>query len=250
MKPLFEDITFKINKDFRCFKQGQELKLQLMNFGVNYIVGPNGSGKSTLIHAIRAKKHSLADINRHDFDGMVPNDDKLFNTDELISVEGLDSYDEIFVLDSVDDDPLSFTNSATASGLVGGGGYSMLHLSKGQKAQAMQTKFLVKLQEVTGFTPADYRAGKTYDKNPLIIVDEIDEGLDIKNQVMFNKLLNNIASIYHATLICICHNFLCIGAGLGGMRYPVYDITQNKIVEIGEYIEAQTGLKLTIDKKQ
>lgn len=240
-----ETLKFNISDDFRCFKKGQEIDINLIKNGVNYIVGPNGSGKTTLMHAIRAERHDLAEYNKDLFDGMSNMEDSIM-TSSGITIEGLDKFDQIFVLDSVDDDPLSFTNSATASGYICGGGWEMAHLSKGQKALAMQSKFIKSLQNITKFSIADYKAGKKYDKHPLIIVDEVDEGLDIKMQSKFDIIVSNLATTYNATLICICHNFMCPACSLAGSLTTVFDLSDFKQKTIGEYVEQQTGFTISI----
>lgn len=242
---ITETLTFDISDDFRCFKKGQQIKLDLCGHRVNYIVGPNACGKSTLMHAIRAKKHDLADYNKNLYDGMSNMEDKFMATSG-ITIDGLENFDQIFVLDSIDDDPLSFTNSATASSYIMGGGYQMARMSKGQKAQAMQNKFINSIQSVTNFSIADFNNGKQYSKHPLIIVDEIDEGLDVKLQSKFDVIMSNLSCIYNATVVCICHNFMCPACGLLGNNTPVFDMSDFKQKTIGEYVEQQTGFTIDI----
>ena len=91
------------------------------------------------------------------FDGMTNNDDTLYKDTKIVDIEGLDRFENIFVLDSIDDDPTNFINAATAYGLVAGGGFNALGLSKGQKAKDMLGRFFGKVQKHTGFSFADYK---------------------------------------------------------------------------------------------
>lgn len=245
---MSEKLTFTINNDFRCFKKGQALELPLYKSAINYIVGPNGSGKSSLMHFIRAKRHDLFSENKSMYDGMISRDDRFLKDSDDITIDGLDSFDQIFVLDVVDDDPLSFNNAATASGLIGSGGLAMLEKSRGQKSQMLSSRFINSIVKVTGFSIQDFNNGKRYDKHPLIIVDELDEGLDINNQSKFSRLLLNLGTIFNATVICICHNFFCIACDeFTGKDTTVWDISDGKIKTIKKYVLEQTGFEIDIN---
>ena len=241
-------IGFKFKKNDRCFKEGDEISIDIIRGIPTYLVGPNGSGKTTLMHYIRAKKHTLFQTNRELHDGMTPNDDKLYEKQDIVEITGLDVYDNVFVLDSIDDDPTSFINSATAWGLVGGGGHAALTLSKGQKAKDMIGRFIQKITKATGFSSADYVAGKRYDKRSLIVIDEADEGLDIGGQMSFDKLMTNIATIFNADLICICHNPMCAFGSFLKEHSMVYDLSTRSMKMIRDYIKEQTGYEITVKK--
>ena len=243
-------IKFKFNQDDRCFKKDEVIELSLVKGVPFYLVGPNGCGKTTLMHYIRAKKHSLKDENKNLFDGMTNNDDTLYKDTKIVDIEGLDRFENIFVLDSIDDDPTNFINAATAYGLVAGGGFNALGLSKGQKAKDMLGRFFGKVQKHTGFSFADYKEGKKYDKETLIIVDEADEGIDLKGQSTFHVMLRNLADAYNAFVICICHNPICTLSSYLREFTPVYDLSTRSLKLIHEYIKEQTGLEITIRKKE
>lgn len=252
-----ENITITLKKNDRCFKEGDVISLDLHE-GVNFIVGPNGCGKTTLMHYIRAIQHDLRDMNKKMFDGMSNNDDEIYGpgwradkskpfVSNVFDIRGLEQFDQVFVLDSIDDDPVNFNNAATAGGLIGGGGWTALSLSKGQKASMMLSKFISSIIKVTGFTPQQFNEGADYGKHPLVIVDEADEGLDIAHQVKFVKFIDRICKIWNATIICICHNPLCT-LSEGTMDTEVYDLSSKSMKTIKQYIFDQTGLWLSVEK--
>lgn len=243
-------IKFKFNQDDRCFKKDDVIELDLAKEIPFYLVGPNGSGKTTLMHYIRANKHTLKEENKNLFDGMTNNDDILYKDTKVVDIEGLDEFENIFVLDSIDDDPTSFINSASAGGFVGGGGFNAMSLSKGQKAKDMLGRFLAKVQKFTGFSFNDYKEGKRYDKETLIIVDEVDEGLDLKGQSTFHIMLRNLACTFNAFIICICHNPICTLSSYLREFTLVYDLSTRSLKMIKDYIEEQTGLEITVRIKE
>ena len=256
---VLENITIILKKDDRCFKAGDTISIDLHE-GVNFVVGPNGSGKTTLMHYIRAQRHDLRELNKKIFDGMGNDDDKIYGrhwsddkskpfVSSVFDIQGLDRFDQVFVLDSIDDDPTSFTNSATAAGLIGGGGFAALSASKGQKAGMMLAKFISGIAKVTGFTPKDYNEGKNYNKHSLIVIDEVDEGLDIKHQVKFVRFIERMCKVWNATIICICHNPLCTLSD-GTMDAEVYDLSTRSSKTIKQYIFDQTGLWLNVEKTE
>ena len=248
-----EKLTIHIKKEDKCFKKGTKLSLDLVPGDVNFIVGPNGSGKTTIIHYIRAIHHDLSDINRELHDGMSNQEDRLYSKEigELYEVTGLDEYSGVFVLDAIDDDPTSFMNASSAHALIAGGGLKAGRLSKGEKSWDMIGRFLDKISKVTGFSPEDYRSGHKYKKHPLIIVDEADEGLDLRTQRKYYTLLRNIATVWNATVICVCHNVMAMGIiagaeGKNALDFPVYDISTNSTKSFNEYIKEQAGVEIDI----
>lgn len=252
-----ENITITLKQDDRCFKKGDIISLDLHE-GVNFIVGPNGCGKTTLMHYIRAIQHDLRDMNKRMYDGMSNNDDQIYGrprssdkdkpfVSTVFDIKGLEQFDQVFVLDSIDDDPVTFNNAATAYGLASGGGLAALSLSKGQKASMMLSKFISSIIKVTGFTPQQFNEGADYDKHPLVIVDEADEGLDIGHQIKFMRFIDRISNIWNATIICICHNPMCT-LSEGTMDTKVYDLSTKSLKSIQQYILDQTGLKVSVEK--
>ena len=243
-------LTVSVDGKFRCF-DNNEFTLPVRLGDVNYIMGSNGSGKTTILQTIRANKDSLYETNKKEFDGMTST-----NIKELkyapIDISGVDDYfTHVFALDSIEDDPSSFINSATAFGFVNGGGLSATHQSKGQKSKHMLGNLFVKMQKNLGFTINDYKNGKTIENaSPLILVDEIDEGFDLTSLFEYNHLLNNLCRVFNATVVCVTHNpFVCYGHPLRG-ECPVFSIDDFKLTTISEYIEEKTGFEFVVKEKQ
>lgn len=234
------------NDNFRGFKKGESFEIPIYR-GVNYIVGPNGSGKSTIMHFIRAKRNSLKQETIELFDGMTKTEDTLFQNSDIFTVEGLDEYENVFMLDSIDDDPTSFINAATAYGLVNGGGLNCQKKSKGQKAQFMLLNFIQLVTNKLGTTLQDLASQELKDKKKcLFILDEIDEGLDLMRQSNFHQILHNICTLFNADVLCICHNSFCILCDNASTL--VFDMNSKEEKTIETYIKEQTGLTIKIDK--
>lgn len=243
------ELKIHCNSDFRGFKEGEEFTMHLKK-GVNFIVGPNGCGKSALLHYIRAQKDDLKNEIMKALDGMQKNDDMLLKGTKYFTIEGLEKFDYIFSLDSIDDDPTNFTNAATAFGLVEGGGLGSLTKSKGEKARRMMSMFLFRMARKLGITVEDLEK-KRYlnDKEVFIMLDEVDEGMDLKTQVTFYNVLKNIALAHNATIVCVCHNIMCVYGGPLGSDELVFDMTDRKEKTVSTYIKEQTGLNVTITKE-
>lgn len=237
------EIKFTAKKDFRAYKAGDTRTIRLADNDVTFIVGNNGSGKSTLLHCIRAKKHTLFKINREERDGMSNNDDRILSDNSFCDIDGIDEFDNVFVLDSVDDNPLSLVNSSTASSFINGGGMLASRLSNGQKTIDMLNRFIVKIQNVTDFDGKKYNEGGQCPTRNLIIFDEVDEGLDIKWQYRFATVLKNMSVIFNASVVCVTHNVM-LPFFLHGKDCNVYDIKEGDEVKLSEYVERETGFKL------
>ena len=234
------------NDDFRGFKKGESFEIPIYR-GVNYIVGPNGSGKSTIMHFIRAKRDSLMNESMSLFDGMSKMEDKLFQDSDVFTIEGLDDYEYVFMLDSIDDDPTSFNNAASAYGLINGGGLECQKKSKGQKAEFMLLKFVRLITNKLGTTMMDLSGQELKEKKKcLFILDEVDEGLDLKRQADFHKILYNICTLFNADVLCICHNSFCILCDHASTL--VFDMSDKEEKTIETYIKEQTGLTIKIEK--
>lgn len=236
-------------QDERVFKEGDKIDLTLLENGVNYIVGPNGCGKSTILHAIRAHKDTIYENKSHyqKLDIARNFDLKLYDT--VFDIEGLDDYKNVFCLDASLDNPVSFENASTATAIVDGGGLIYNSRSRGEGSKYMMVNFIYTMQKITGATIN--KQLKTIENTPqeksLIVIDEMDEGLDLVSQVNYGKLLRNLCKIFNATVICVCHNPICILADELGDIYPIYDMSDRKYKEIKTYVAEQTdGMEIII----
>lgn len=243
------ELGVTVDGKFRCF-DGDRFDIPLRLGDVNYIVGSNGSGKSTILQTIRAKKDSLYEINKDEFGGMSSQNIRLLKGSP-ISITGIeDRFTHVFCIDAIEDDPCNFINSATAFGFVNGGGMAATNSSKGQKSISMLGGLFKKIQTALNFTIDDYKSGKIMEESAsLILVDEIDEGLDLGNLFNFDHLMHNLCRVFNGTVICVTHNpLVCYGNKLRG-SYPVFDMGKKKEVTIVDYIEKEVGVRFEIIEK-
>ena len=248
-----KNIKIIANYDERVFKARYVIELNLADGLINYIVGSNGSGKSTILHAIRAHKDTLWEnmsrglqmdiVRNHDLD--------LYKA--IFSIEGLDQFENVFCLDAVIDNPNHFANCTTATGLINGGGLYYGQKSRGEGNSFMLSKFVSEIAKITGakINPETKKVENRPEKRQLIIIDEVDEGFDLHTQSKWGRMLRNISYIFNATIICVCHNPLCIlmdnmnDINLGQL-YSIYNMDTRMYSTIDKYIDDQCGLKITV----
>lgn len=228
--------------DERVYKKGDTIELNIEP-GVNYIVGPNGCGKSTILHAIRAHKDTL-------YENMNPNlrmefarDYDLQSYNKIFDIEGLDVYTNVFCIDAHIDNPVSFMNAASATALIHGGGMTYNSISRGEGSKLMISKFINDMQKLMNVDSKDKTTWPSGDNRSLIIMDELDEGLDLKCQMTFYLVLSNISKVFNADVICVCHNPICI---LADTISNVYDMGTRSYKDINTYIKEQTGKVIII----
>jgi predicted ATPase len=232
-------ITVKINKDYRKFKAGETFTIPVQD-GITYVTGTNGCGKSTILRALRATNDSLAKDRQKSFEGMVDNrieDGQWVIRDKDITIETDTPFTHIFSFDAQADDPTSFINAATAGGLVCGGGMIAMRRSRGESTMIQFVRFIRKIIDIRDKTIA---AGEAW--YPLIIIDEIDEGLDIRMQMTWNE---TIAKKFQ-TILCVTHNPICM---LTQCSKPVqvYDMNNKEVTTPERYIKKVTGVGVTMD---
>lgn len=210
-------IKFTIKEDFRKFKKGDVYEFDVKPGKILHIIGPNASGKSTLLRGIRGIKDSLKQANKKAFDGMTSAAQEMTYHDTMtnIDIEGLDEYDEVFVCDQQADNPLTFEHSATASGLIMGGGMMMQRKSNGEMSMLMQAKFISQIL-------TEHKEGNKM----LIIMDEMDDGFDIAHQIKYGKILDKIYGERwpDATIIHVTHNFLSAISPSKVYETSIYDM--------------------------
>lgn len=237
-----------MKKDCRKFKAGDIIEVPLKDGKVNFMVGGNGCGKSTFSHFIRATKHSLKEYNTKMYDGMTNNDDRLFSRDtELFDIEGLDNFDEVFVLDAIDDDPFSFERAISASAFVNSGAFEMSRMSKGERASAMFVRFLKNIERVLDINTKDPESIKNNKKRSLIILDEIDEGMSLVVQKTFYELMTIFAQKLNATVLCISHNPM-VAMCCGTTDVVVYDMERRGEVVLKDYIYDKIGFWVDVEE--
>ena len=234
--------------DERMFHSGDSIELELTSGVVNYMVGPNGCGKSTLLHAIRAHKDSIHESLSPDRKSDFARGHDLLLYKGVFAIEGLDQFEYVFALDAVEDNPVSFEKAATAMALIDGGGYWFMRHSRGEGSKMLISRFISGLQKLTGVsidkvTKKPVNVPKT---KSLIIIDEMDEGLDLDSQFTFHRLLGNLCAIFNATVLCVCHNPTCILFDEFGESQMVFDMSDRSYKSIDKYISEQTDYHIVV----
>lgn len=243
-------IHVSVEEPFRCFSKC-EFDIPIRLGSVNYIVGGNGCGKTTVLHKIRAINDSLRELNLSDRDGMHSVNLDLVKC-EPMEVSGIDgTFTHVFALDSIEDDPSNYINSATAFGFAANGGLTVQHRSKGEKSKFMLGSLFSKMQSVLGFDIEKYKNGENIkDCTPLILIDEVDEGIDFKSMMLFDKMLSNVCNIFNATIMCVTHNPLVCYGSEDGENCPVFDISIMKETTIAEFTKRETGVEISVKKEK
>ena len=240
------NITVKFNEDWRAFKKGHEITIPVKTLGVTYLVGPNGCGKSSILRAIRVTNDTLEAQRKSNFDGCrtIKITDVIKDVEKgIIEVSGLNKYSHIYAFDAEADDCSNFANSATAYALVSGGGYAALRSSRGQTALVQFARFMNQFK-------AD--ADKAFEKKdttwrPLVIVDEVDEGLDIRMQLQWNALLESKFCLRMADVLIVSHNVACMMSKHLVQEPHAIDITTGKETTPSQYIKDMTGVTFSLD---
>lgn len=240
------NITIKFNEDWRTFRKGQEITIPMNTLGVTYLVGPNGCGKSSILRAIRAINDTLEEQRRSDFDGCrtskitdVVNDLKK----GIMEISGLDNYTHIYAFDAEVDDCSNFANSATAYALVQGGGYAALRSSRGQTALVQFAKFIKRFQQ----DAAKFNNEGKINWRPLVIIDEVDEGLDIRMQLQWNAMIESKFCLRLADILVVSHNAACMMSKKWITTPKAFDITTGKQTTLDQYIKDMTGVTIILD---
>lgn len=238
-------IDFVIKKDFRKFKKGNKFCLDIIPNEILYVAAPNRFGKTTLLNGLRGKKDSLAETNKHDFDGMtsVARQIAYMECESCMDISGYD-YDEAFFMEAVTDDPTSFENSATAGGLIGGGGYYTQKMSKGEKAVYLIAKIRDRITKYLNKKYGSVEDWKASGKTGLIVLDEIDDGLDPFFQTRYNDLIfGHFVKEFNLDAVVVSHSLIC---PLGKTKYEdcsvmVYDMQCNFKLTPKEHFEIESG---------
>ena len=208
-------LKFTITEDFRTFKAGTEVVINLDELFYLPLVGKNGSGKSTLFHALRGKFPRPEEIN------LTAGDWKKFP----IKIET--DYQAVYFLDAVIDDGSDMMNAYTACSFIDSGGFERRHLSHGQKSLSAIGRFLREHQE----TPK---------VKSLIVLDEVDTGFDLTYQSRYDRLASNLAAKgYH--IVVITHNALTMLNS-----HVVYDLERaldgkNPVLSASLYLKEKLG---------
>lgn len=239
------NITIKFNEDYRkIFKKDQEVSIPTNPLSIIYLVGPNGCGKSTVLRSIRTVKDTLEAQRVSDFDGCRNSrisDIKRDVQAGKLEISGVDQFSHVFAFDAEADSNTDVLNAYSAGGFVAGGGFACTRMSRGQGVLIEFAKFTKRFDEIA--------AKHIKDENwrPLVIIDEIDEGLDIRMQLQYNMLLTRKFCLAGATVLVVSHNPICMLSKSPLVK--TFNIITGEMYENpADYIEGLTGCKITIDE--
>lgn len=230
-------MRIEIVEDFRSFKKGDTYDIEIEQFGITYITGNNASGKSTLLQSLRVQCDTLEEVKMDRTEGVGSSTLRRIKSDVLpkIKIEGFD-YDEVYALDAIVDDPSSFENSATAGSFWIGGGYMAQSQSKGEKSIILLGRFIKDIQKYLD----KLEIKDKYKKNRLFIIDEVDEGLDLRLQFKYNYILNNkFNNEFLGDVLVVTHNPICMLSPCA-TKPKVFDIDKKKMTTVEQYINDKT----------
>ena len=237
-------IKITINEVYRRFNKGDVFELDVSPSHTLFLTGSNGTGKSSILRGIRGIKDTLEEVNKKCWDGMCSSVNEMASLDfqANASIGGLDQFDEVFCLDRVADDPTSFEAAATASGLIGGGGFYTQRASGGEKSLIMIDMFTKKIAK-------HHKQGN----KALIILDEIDNGFDVNLQQKFLKGTRRIldkAIEEEYSLLIVTHNPLVIISKLNkAFKYKIYDMNLRYTFDSAEmWFYVNTGMKISYNE--
>lgn len=179
------------------------------------LAGDNGCGKSTLLHAIRGSFREKT------------HEDSLYESGFKKLAENFDiehSYEKFFFFDAVKDNALDMNVSFDAVNFLMSGGMAVKNLSHGQSSLYNISKFFKD------------NVDKIIPDKTLLVFDEIDNGLSLKNMKNFTNFIDNMIFKYCCHVIIASHNpFFLV------QQTICYDISKQKFVPSDEYVEEITG---------
>jgi predicted ATPase len=182
------------------------------------MVGDNGCGKSTLIQAIRGS--------------FPPQTKSLFESDykDLVKKGEIvleHNYENVFFMDGVLDNGTHFMNAFDAPNFVDMGGFAKGRKSHGEGSLIDIHSFMEK------------NKSKIVKDKTLMVFDEIDNGLSLKNMSLFQNFVNRVINQYGCHVIISTHNPFLISQSI-----VCFDMEAKTMKSSSKYIEEKTGYKI------
>jgi len=174
-----------VTKDFRGLTAGTVYDFSpIKDVKIMTVVGENGCGKSSLLHALRGYKNDAPTKS-------------LFETDfkdlaENITVEH--NYEKIFYFDAVKDNGSDMMVAYDAMSFLDSGGFAKQRLSHGQGSLMYIARFVKDHED------------KIVPNKTLLVFDEIDNGLSLRNQSIFENFVMKMVTIHKCQVLIISHN--------------------------------------------
>lgn len=241
-------IDLKILNNFRNFTIGQEFCIDIIHGELLYVTAPNRFGKTTLLNALRGSLDSLKEVNEKETDGLTPSSraKAYLECGANVEVSGFD-YDEAFFLESVTDDPSSFENSSTAWGLIATGGLSAQKFSKGEKAIYLLARIKDKISKYLAQKYGSIEGWKNSGKSGLVVLDEIDDGLDPQYQMCYNNIIYKLfIEEFNLDAVIVSHSLICPLGKSKKHNYSVMVYKMNGNIKISpeDYFLVESGYKI------
>lgn len=212
-------MKIEFTDDVRGFTKGEVIEFKR---SITVLVGNNGSGKSTLLDSISGKlinEPSILDDNLHNY--------KRQELSKSITITDAD-YVKVYSYDSVKDAGNTLDTAFDASAYIRNGGYHTKNKSHGESTLFYISKLL-----------GDISNDSELKGRKLLILDEIEKGLDLKTQSRISNMLYNISMKHGVDIICASHNLFLIA------NFHVYDLNTRETKLGVEYIEELTGYTIT-----